>query len=136
MAKVTGVGGVFIFADHPQQLAEWYTQHLGLELTHDSQAGNYYVSLWSRDVDQPEFKLQTVFAIMPAPQTLSRERGKRSEYMINYRVDDLEALVAQLHAAGIATEPVTMQDDGQGKGKFTQLKDPEGNRIELWEHVG
>jgi glyoxylase I family protein len=133
MPTVIGIGGVFIFSNDPKRLAEWYAQYLGLKLIRDAEADNYYLSLWSRDVDDPSVKLQTVFAIMHAKDSLGPTRG---EYMINYRVDDLDGLVAQLHTAGIATEPMTLQGDGQGRGKFTQLRDPEGNRIELWEHVG
>lgn len=135
MANVTGIGGVFIFANDAAGLADWYRDMLGLALTHDAQANNYYVALWSRDLQQPEVQLQTVFAIMPSPTKLDRRRG---EYLINYRVDDLEGLVGQLKVAGVEVGPIEMLDDGQGQGqgKFCQLRDLEGNRIELWEHVG
>lgn len=133
MPKVTGVGGVFIFSNDPKRLAAWYAEKFGLVLTHDAQANNYYVSLWSRAEDDPTLRLQTVFAIMPARERLGAQRG---EYMINYRVEDLEGLVAQLGAAGIEMEPIAVMDDGQGQGKFCQLRDLEGNLIELWEHVG
>ena len=132
MFKVTGVGGVFLYSNDPRTLAGWYTRNLGLDLTYDESSQNYYLGFFCRDPADPSRQLQTVFAIMPAPEKLRPGRG---EYMINYRVDDLDGLVAQLAAAGVSTEPVTLQADGQGQGKFTQLKDPEGNRIELWQHL-
>lgn len=56
--------------------------------------------------------------------------------MINYRVDDLNAVVAQLRGAGVPTGEVTTERDAEGFGKFARLSDPEGNPIELWQHLG
>jgi predicted enzyme related to lactoylglutathione lyase len=130
MIKVNGIGGVFIYANDPTSLAEWYARHFGLELKPIEGEQTHYMVFTYRDHNDSSKLLSTVFAIMPAVKPLSAERG---ECMINYRVDDLEEFVRQLGAEGIATEPIAAQFDGEGLGKFTHLRDPEGNRIELWQ---
>jgi catechol 2,3-dioxygenase-like lactoylglutathione lyase family enzyme len=71
-----------------------------------------------------------VFAIMPG------DPGDPGEgHVINYRVDDVDAIVARLHEDGVETSPVTVGSDAEGQGKFVRLHDPEGHRIELWEHL-
>ncbi len=135
MAKIIGIGGVFIFAQNTELLAAWYTRHLGFSLeriVEEDQFSTYYQELYYRDQNDADKKLHTVFAIMPARQELSQVRNQA---MINYRVDDLEAFVRQLDDSGIATDPIHLAADGEGNGKFTHLYDPEGNRIELWEHI-
>lgn len=69
---------------------------------------------------------------MPASGELS---SPRNQAMINYRVDDLEGLVRDLAAAGVVCDPIHRAADAEGQVKFTHLHDPEGNRIELWEHI-
>ena len=136
MPKIIGIGGVFLFARDTGLLADWYTRHLGFSLermVEDDQSVTYYQELYYRNLDDPEMKLHTVFAIMPAREELS---ATRDQAMINYRVDDLGAFVERLHEAGVETGPVHIAMDGEGRGKFTRLSDPEGNRIELWEHLG
>lgn len=135
MAHLIGIGGVFLFAQDAKGLAAWYAKHLGFELTYmvePDQTETYYQELYYRDLHDPELKLHTVFAIMAAKQPLA---PVRNQAMINYRVDDLEAFVRQLQAAGIATDPIRSGPDAEGQGKFTHLLDPEGNRIELWQHL-
>lgn len=135
MPKIIGIGGIFLFAQDPAHLADWYARHLGFVLepiVDDDQAVTYYQELYYRDLNDPNKKLHTVFAIMPANQELS---NPRNQAMINYRVDDLDAFVQHLHEAGIVTDPIHMAADGEGQGKFTHLSDPEGNRIELWQHI-
>jgi predicted enzyme related to lactoylglutathione lyase len=135
MPRLIGIGGVFLYARDTERLADWYMRHLGFALeryAEGDQQPTFYQPLGHRDLDDPERKLYTVFAIMPAKHELG---PVRNQAMINYAVDELDALVRQLNDAGIATEPVSLQDDGQGQGKFTHLSDPEGNRIELWEHL-
>lgn len=135
MPKIMGIGGVFLFAQDTALLADWYTRHLGFVLepiVGDDQAVTYYQELYYRDLNDPHKKLHTVFAIMPTKEGLSTPRNQA---MINYQVDDLDAFVQQLYAAGIATEPIQIAADAEGKGKFTHLSDPEGNRIELWQHI-
>jgi len=118
MKRVTGIGGVFIKARDPEALREWYRRHLGLEVLewggvafpwHDP-AG---VTIWNLFPADSEY-----FNPSPAP------------FMINYRVDDLAALLAALKAEGCAVDERT---EASEFGKFGWVMDPEGNRIELWE---
>jgi predicted enzyme related to lactoylglutathione lyase len=135
MAKIINIGGVFIYAQSPELLAAWYELHLGFSfkrMAEEDLLPTFYQVLSCRDLDNPGIKLQTVFSIMPARQELS---ALRNQVMINYRVDDLDTFVKQLSDAGIAVDPVDTWADGEGMGKFTHLYDPEGNRIELWQHI-
>lgn len=56
-------------------------------------------------------------------------------HIVNYRVDDIDVIVASLLRAGVATSAVTVGPDAEGQGKFVRLQDPEGHRIELWQHL-
>lgn len=83
-----------------------------------------------RPTDRPERRQHLVYAIMPG------EPGEPGRgHIVNYRVDDLESVVASLQAAGVETSAVTEGPDAEGQGKFARLQDPEGHRIELWEHL-
>ena len=135
MPKIIGIGGVFLFANDTERVAEWYTRHLGFSLermVEADQSVTYYQELYYRDLGEPDKKLHTVFAIMPAKQALS---ALRNQAMINYCVDDLDAFVKRLNDAGVMTDPIHIGVDAEGKGRFTHLADPEGNRIELWQHI-
>ena len=127
MAQVYGIGGVFIYSTDPKLLAEWYALHFGIEFEHDEKDGNFWMLFFYRDDNDPTKRASTVFAIMTAKTKLGSQRG---EYMINYKVDDLQAFIEQLKARGVNVEPV--EDDGQN-GWFTWITDPEGNRIELYQ---
>lgn len=133
MAKICGIGGAFIFAQNTRILADWYEHNLGFSfesMGESDQLLTYYQVFSTRDLDNPDKQLHTVFAIMPAKQLLS---DPRNQSMINYRVDDMDGLVKQLSEAGIAVDPIEVWAEGEGSGKFTHLRDPEGNRIELWQ---
>lgn len=127
MAKVYGIGGVFIYANDPRMLAEWYALHFGIEFEHDEKDSNFWMLFYYRDDNDATKRASTVFAIMPAKTKLASQRG---EYMINYKVDDLQAFIEQLKSRGVSAEPV--EDDGLN-GWFTWITDPEGNRIELYQ---
>ncbi|MDH2899852.1 MAG: VOC family protein [archaeon] len=90
----------------------------------------YYVELYYRFLSNPRKKLHTMFAIMPAKGKLDSERNQS---LINYRVDDLESFVQKLVGRKVKVDPIHQVPDAEGIGKFTHLKDPEGNRIELWQ---
>jgi glyoxylase I family protein len=114
--RVHGIGGVFFKARDPEALSRWYAEHLGIE---DGLDGH---PVWTPTAGP------TVFA--PFPETTEKfATGK--QWMLNFRVGDLDAMVMQLRAAGLAVED-EMQHE-QGVGRFAWLSDPEGNRIELWE---
>ena len=124
MARVTGIGGVLLRAKNPKELAAWYARHLGFNLT------PYGVSfVWSED-PQPEGagKGQTAWSTFPDDTTYFGPGGQ--QVMIDYRVDDLDALLGQLSEAGVEIDPKRENAD---YGKFAWIVDPEGNRIELWQ---
>jgi catechol 2,3-dioxygenase-like lactoylglutathione lyase family enzyme len=131
MAGAVMIGGVFLLTRDPRVLAEWYQRHLGWELGYLADEGAYYVELYYSEVDRPEQRQHVVFAIMPG------DPGEAGQgHVINYRVDDVDAIVAGLHADGVETSVVTVGPDADGQGKFVRLLDPEGHRIELWQHLG
>ena len=130
MGRAVMIGGVFLLARDPRSLAEWYGRHLGWQLRPVDEDGSYYIELAYREVDRPDRSQQLVFAIMPG------DPGQPGQgHIINYRVDDVDAIVDALHRAGTETAAAIIGDDGQGTGKFVRLLDPEGHRIELWEHL-
>lgn len=126
MARVTGIGGVFFKSksDH-EQLAAWYERHLGLRLEPWGGA----VLRWSEDKADD----RGVTAWHVAAKDSQWFSPSEASFMINYRVDDLEALVAQLRRDGISIVKGPESDDN---GHFAWLLDPDGNKIELWQPIG
>ena len=125
MESVDGIGGVFIYADDPASLAEWYNKFLGIELTKNEDGSYYHVFVY-RHLSRPGNMASTTWAIFPAEHSpLPRER----KAMVNYRVNNLDAFIKQLQSAGIRIEKVEDYD----YGRFAWLKDPEDNPIELFE---
>ncbi len=119
MERVLGVGGVFLKARDPKSLAAWYREHLGVPVeagqTHGvlTSGGPGEMTVWSAfPADTP------YFGPGPAP------------FMVNYRVRNLDAMLAQLRAAGAAVEDKVEE---YSYGRFGWASDPEGNRFELWE---
>jgi catechol 2,3-dioxygenase-like lactoylglutathione lyase family enzyme len=132
MIKANGIAGVFLYANDPKKLTEWYTLYFGLEFLSEI-ADTYYIEFYNRDDADPSRRWSTVFAIMPAKQLLGSQRG---EYMINYRVDDLKGLLDQLQFGGVSIGPVEEQNDGRypgSKGLFSWITDLEGNHLELYQ---
>lgn len=125
MAKVTGLGGVFIQAGDPKFLARWYEDHLGIPFgTH------VYASLKWRNQNKPEEVCTTAFSMFPTPANYFLPSEK--SLMINFRVENLAELLKALEEEGIpALKPMEEYD----YGKFCWVMDPEGNKIELWEPV-
>lgn len=121
MEKVNGIGGVFFKAKDPAALAEWYERHLGVSKTPTS----YDEPPWSQEAGE------TVFA--PFPVDTEYFGSDSLQWMINFRVHDLDAMVDQLRGAGIEVE---VHDETLPNGRFAHLNDPEANRIELWQPVG
>jgi len=118
MAKAIGVGGVFLKAQDPQKLSEWYAAHLGIP----SQDGG------SLAFDGPESTGMTVFAHFPMSTNYFGDGDRH--FMINFRVDDLDALLAKLTKAGVRIDP---KREDHPYGRFAWIWDPEGNRVELWQ---
>lgn len=124
MKKVTGIGGIFFKSKDPDAMKKWYSDHLGLPV--DPYGATFE---WRQD-DDPSKKVTTIWS--PFKESTKYFEPSTKDFMINYRVENLEALVAELKAAG-----VTILDDIQSYdyGKFVHILDPEGNKIELWEPV-
>lgn len=117
MEKVLGIGGFFWRAKDPKALGKWYEQHLGILGESDS-----YDSIpWTQEAGT------TIF--VPFRQDTTYFAADK-QWMVNFRVRDLTAMVAQLRAAGIAVE---VDPEHYPNGWFASLKDPEGNSIQLWE---
>jgi catechol 2,3-dioxygenase-like lactoylglutathione lyase family enzyme len=119
--KVTGIGGVFFKARDPERMSAWYREHLGIE-TKDGSAD----FAW-REHERPDEIGRTVWSVFPADTDYFGP--SRPAFMINYRVANLERMLAQLRAQGVTVEKVEDYD----YGRFAWITDPEGNRIELWE---
>lgn len=114
MEKVTGIGGMFFRAHDPKTLSRWYATHLGIEMDD---------AVWRQEAGP------TVFA--PFRESTDYFSRPEQQWMINFRVRDLDAMLAQLRAAGIAAE--TRPEWDSEVGRFARIHDPEGNPIELWE---
>ncbi len=117
MEKVTGIGGLFFRATDPAALGRWYQQHLGVTLTPTS----YDEPPWQQEAGP------TAFA--PFPRQTSYFGDLKQAWMVNFRVRNLDAMMAQLRAAGIVVEI----EGEYPNGRFARLNDPEGNPIQLWE---
>jgi glyoxylase I family protein len=118
MQRVTGIGGVFFRSNDPSALGRWYEKYLGI----DPVPANYNEKPWSQEAGP------TVFA--PFPRDTDYFGRAEKQWMINFRVRDLDAIVEQLRADGIE---VSLDPETYPNGRFARLYDPEGNRIELWE---
>lgn len=122
MPRVTGIGGVFFKADDRKAMLAWYREHLGIP------TDEYGWGFQWRELDRPDEVGRTQWG--PFDRDTDYFGPKETDCMINYRVDDLAALLAQLEAAGI--EQVKPMESYE-YGTFAWVEDPEGNRIELWE---
>jgi len=121
MKKVTGIGGIFLKCKDPKAVNEWYKTHLGFDTTPygtsfewlEKDSGNEGITQWN-----------------PFPEDTDYFQPSEKDFMINYRVDNLEALILELKTQGIETldEVATYS-----YGKFVHIIDPEGNKIQLWE---
>lgn len=122
MKKVTGIGGIFFKCKDTAAMNDWYAKHLGLPV---SQYGTMFN--W-REEENPEKTGTTVWS--PFKDDTKYFEPSTKEFMINYRVENLDALVEELKASG-----VTIIDEVKSYdyGKFVHILDPEGNAIELWE---
>jgi predicted enzyme related to lactoylglutathione lyase len=118
MERVDGIGGFFFRAKEPKVLAKWYSDHLGVGLT----PTDYGQQPWQQAAGPTAFE--------PFPAATKYFGSADHAFMLNFRVRDLDAMVAQLQRAGIKVEvdPKTYPN-----GRFASLSDPEGNPIQLWQ---
>lgn len=121
MERITGIGGFFFRAKDPTALALWYEEQLGVR-----QVGERYEdgSWWQEQGP-------TVFA--PFALDTDYFGAPQQQWMINFRVRDLDTMVAQLRQAGITVE---VDPETYPNGRFARLQDPEGNPIQLWQAGG
>src|SRR5256885_9356234 len=124
--SVDGIGGVLLYANDAKALSNWYAHHFGLRLETYEDGKVYGTEFKYRRLGDSSQVDSTVFSISQAKAALPAERR---ECQINYRVKDLQAFLDQLKADGIAIEKTEEFD----YGRFAWIKDPEGNRIELYQ---
>ncbi|WP_346854694.1 VOC family protein [uncultured Draconibacterium sp.] len=124
MKKVTGIGGVFFKTNDPEKMKDWYSKNLGL-------VTNEYGSVFEfRKSDEPDEKGYSVWSPFNNDTTYFEPSGK--DFMINYRVENIEDLVQELKEAGVV---ICDEIETFEYGKFVHILDPEKNKIELWEPV-
>ncbi|MCG2794130.1 MAG: VOC family protein [Weeksellaceae bacterium] len=123
--KVTGIGGIFFFSDDPKKTKDWYSKNLGIDTT------EWGATFESRNLADPD-EIESV-QWSPFQTGSSYFSPSKKEFMINYRVQNIEALVKNLRENG-----VTIFDDIEDSdyGKFVHILDPDGSKIELWEPAG
>ncbi|PXY39560.1 glyoxalase [Flavobacterium cheongpyeongense] len=121
--KVTGIGGIFFFSDNPQETKDWYAKNLGFEISDWGTS-----SFESRNIDKPD-EIESL-QWSPFKSGDAYFAPSKKDFMINYRVQNIEALVNKLNENG-----VTILDDivTYEYGKFVHIMDADGNKIELWE---
>ena len=122
--RVTGIGGVFFKAKDPKALGAWYRQALGV----DTAAGAPFATFRWREREDQSKVATTAWSLFPV--TTRYFAPSDASFMINYRVRNLDAMLAQLRALGVTVDQKVTED---ANGKFTWIVDPEGNKIELWE---
>ena len=123
MSRVVGIGGVFIKAEDPVALRAWYRDHLGMNI--EEWGGMAFT--WSRP-DGPGESGATIWSVFEEGSTCFAPSQAR--FMVNYIVNDLHAVLADLRSEGCDVDTKTEESDF---GKFGWVMDPEGNRVELWE---
>lgn len=122
--KVTGIGGIFFFSENPKETNEWYAKNLGLDIN------DWGSTFESRNINNPDE--------INALQWSAFKKGddyflpSKKDFMINYRVQNIEGLVSKLKDNGVTIlDEIATYD----YGKFVHIMDAEGNKIELWEPV-
>lgn len=122
MKKVTGIGGIFFKCKDPEKMRDWYKTHLGLNT---NQYGTVFEWRQASDSTKKGFSQWS-----PFKEKTTYFEPSTKEFMINYRVENLEALVEELKKEGVT---ITDTIESYDYGKFVHIMDIEGNKIELWE---
>jgi predicted enzyme related to lactoylglutathione lyase len=124
MKKVTGIGGIFFKCESPEALKAWYRDHLGLKVD------EYGAMFEFRKADNPSKRGYLQWS--PFSKDTKYFEPSQKDFMINYRVENIEALVEELRIAGVVIcDEIATYD----YGKFVHIMDPEGNKLELWEPI-
>jgi len=122
--KVTGIGGIFFRSKNPEKAREWYSTHLGMA------TNEYGSSIEFRNAHRPDEINYLQWS--PFDENTEYFNPSEKEFMINYRVQNIEGLVKKLKDSGVTVvDDITEYD----YGKFVHIMDHEGNKIELWEPV-
>ena len=122
MKKVTGIGGVFFKCKDPKKITEWYQKNLGLSTNPYGATFEWYEGADSTKKGQTQWT--------PFPESTKYFEPSAKDFMINYRVENLEALVAELKQNGVTIVDTIESYD---YGKFVHILDGEGNKVQLWE---
>ena len=122
--RILGIGGIFFKSANQQQMREWYGKHLGL-----ADKGEGVMLPW-REKDNPEKEHVTVWTVFPG--NTKYFEPSQAAFMVNYIVDDLDALLERLQKEGVKIDPKRQDED---YGRFAWIYDPDGNKIELWQPV-
>jgi catechol 2,3-dioxygenase-like lactoylglutathione lyase family enzyme len=121
--RIIGIGGIFFKSANRDQAREWYSKHLGL-----AQKGGEVLLPW-REHDDPQKEHVTVWTVFPAS---TKYFEPSQSFMINYIVDDMDALLDRLKQEGVRIDPKRMDES---YGHFAWIYDSDGNKIELWQPV-
>lgn len=120
--KVTGIGGIFFFSENPQETRDWYAKNLGFEVN------DWGSTFQSRNIEDHEEVNNLQWS--PFKNGSDYFEPSKKEFMINYRVQNIEKLVEQLRSNNVhVLDEITTYD----YGKFVHIMDADGNKIELWE---
>jgi predicted enzyme related to lactoylglutathione lyase len=122
--RVTGIGGIFFFSDNPEQTREWYSKNLGLEVNEWGSTFEF------RNANRPDEINYLQWS--PFQQGSEYFSPSKKEFMINYRVQNIEGLVRNLKSNGVTVLDEIVEYE---YGKFVHIMDAEGNKIELWEPI-
>ncbi|MAT56509.1 MAG: glyoxalase [Ignavibacteriae bacterium] len=134
MKLTTGIGGTFIFSENPKELADWYTKMFGFNFEGGGSA--FYQVFINLDQEDQSKKIDFHFAIMKGNESYKREVKEETDnmygdqnYMLNIRTENIENLISHLTENGV----VIIKTEDYDYGKFAWVRDPEGNRIELYQ---
>lgn len=122
MKRVTGIGGIFFKCNDPDKMKEWYKTHLGLD------TNEYGATFEWKEASDSTKNGSTQWS--PFPETTKYFEPSAKDFMVNYRVADLEALVEELKKEGVT---IVDEIETYDYGKFVHIIDMEGNKIQLWE---
>ncbi|MCH7549263.1 MAG: VOC family protein [Candidatus Krumholzibacteriota bacterium] len=125
MKRVTGIGGIFFRSRDPDALKKWYVEHLGIPMDDDG-----FVCFCGKD-DEGAKEAFTVW--QPFPEDTDYFDPSEKQFMVNFRVENLRALLETLREEGVDVDDRYEEHE---YGKFGWITDPEGNRVELWEPGG
>ena len=122
MKKVTGIGGIFFKCKDPVKMKEWYKTHLGLD------TNDYGATFEWKEASDPTKEGSTTWS--PFSETTKYFEPSSKDFMINYRVENLEGLVEDLKKEGVT---IVDKIESYDYGKFVHIVDTEGNKVQLWE---